>query len=95
MNELQIIFQQRKVIAIPDNRYRLLVDLKRADRPRYWNCLCLNCGSKIVELMNLEIYGVTDFFDAENINNSGIGRHCKGTQLDGLPCPYTYFFNVH
>lgn len=55
----------------------------------------MNCGSKIVELQNLEIYGVSDFFDPENINNTGIGRHCKGTTADGLPCPYTYFFNVH
>lgn len=95
MNELEILFVQRMKIAKPDNRYRILVDLKRADRPRYWNALCFNCGSKLVELMNLEIYAVSDFFDPDNLNNTGIGRHCKGLQEDGRQCPYTYFFNIH
>lgn len=95
MNALEITFRTRKVVAVPDNRYRLLIDLKRADRPRYWACLCMSCGSKLVDLMNLEILDVTDFFDSENLNNTGIGRHCKGTLPDGLPCPYSYFFNVH
>lgn len=95
MNILEIQFRDRHVIANPDNRYRLLVDLKRADRPRYWSCLCMNCGSKIVELQNLEVYAISDFFDPTNLNNTGIGKHCKGTQPDGLPCPFSYFFNVH
>jgi len=92
MNNLQIIFNTR--IALRDKRYRLLVTLMRSDRPRYWVFLCVNCGSKIVELQNLEVIGADDFYDPQNINNSGIGRHCKGTTLDGLACPYTYFFHV-
>lgn len=105
MNDLQIIFQQRIkqriVITEPiapvqqDKRYRILVNLVRSDRPRYWNFKCFNCSSKIVELMNLEVLDATDFYDSQNLNNSGIGRHCKGTLDDGLPCPYSYFFNVH
>lgn len=95
MNSLEVIFRTKVVTANPDNRYRILVDLKRADRPRYWSALCMNCGSKLVELQNLEVYAVNDFFDPENLNNTGIGRHCKGTMPDGLSCPYSYYFNVH
>lgn len=76
-----------------DRRYRMLVSLMRSDRPRYWNFLCHNCGSKIVELQNLEVLAGTDFYDPQDINNSAIGRHCKGT-MDGFACPYSYFFHV-
>ncbi len=85
---------QTSVLTQPDNRYRLLVTLIRSDRPRYWNFLCFNCGSKVVELQNLEVMGVDDFYDPQNLNNAGIGRHCKGRTEDGIDCPYSYFFNV-
>lgn len=92
MNSLEIIFKTKLVVQ--DKRYRLLVTLLRADRPRYWNFLCFNCGSKIVELQNLEVIGIDDFYDPQNVNNTAIGRHCKGLQGDGLACPYSYFFHV-
>lgn len=95
MNSLEIIFRGKVVIAQPDKRYRVLVDLKRVDRPRYWIFLCNNCGAKVVDIQNLEVFGDSDFFDSQNINNTGIGRHCKGTMPNGLPCPYSYFFSVH
>lgn len=98
MNELGRMFLQKQTIAIklvPDKHYGVLVSLMRADRPRYWSFLCVNCGSKIVELMNQEVVGMDDFFDPQNVNNFAIARHCKGVQLsDGLPCPYKYFFHV-
>lgn len=95
MNQIQIAFINRRQIQPErDKRYRLLVRLQRSDRPRYWNFLCHNCGSKVVELQGLEVIAVDDFFDASNINNAGIGRHCKGTLPTGQACPYTYFFNV-
>lgn len=78
-----------------DKRYRCLVTLVRADRPRYWNFLCHNCGSKVQELMNYEISGVDDFFDPQNVNNHAVGRHCKGTLPNGLGCPYSYFFRLY
>jgi len=97
MNSLQIIYLEKKaaapVVAVPDNRYRLLITLQRTDRPRYWNFLCINCGTKVVELQNLEVLAADDFYDPQNVNNSAIGRHCKG-HIDGLACPYSYFFNV-
>ncbi len=92
MNDLEITFRAK--IAVRDNRYRILVTLIRSDRPRYWNFLCFNCGSKIAELLNLDVIGADDFYDPQNVNNTGVGRHCKGVDSNGLPCPYTYFFHV-
>lgn len=92
MNELQITFIRKKVER--DKNYRLLVTLIRSDRPRYWNFLCINCGSKVVELQSMEVVGLDDFYDPQNVNNSGIGRHCKGILPGGLPCQYMYFFHL-
>lgn len=97
MNELQVIFvkKHQKVEYVPDKHYGVLVTLIRADRPRYWNFLCVNCGSKIADLLNHEVVGMDDFFDPQNVNNTAIGRHCKGLiPGTGLPCPYKYFFHV-
>ncbi len=93
MNELEITFKSR-LAAVPDKRYRILVTLIRSDRPRYWQFLCSNCGSCIVDLQNLEIYTIDDFYDPQNINNTGIGRHCKGSLSNGSSCQYSYFFHV-
>lgn len=92
MNSLEIQFRAK--VAVRDNRYRLLITLIRADRPRYWNFLCFNCGTKVVELQNLEVITVDDFYDPQNVSNTAIGKHCKGTVSDGLPCQYSYFFHV-
>lgn len=94
MNELEKIFKARIVIVEPDRRYRVLINLQRADRPRFWNFLCHSCGSKVVELQNYEIIGVDDFYDPQNLNNSAVGKHCKGTMPNGLPCKYSYFFKL-
>lgn len=96
MNSLQLIYISKRAKKPADTRYRVLVNLQRSDRPRYWSFRCFNdgCNSKIVELQNLEVYAIDDFYDPQNINNTGIGRHCKGNLPDGLPCPYTYFFHV-
>ncbi len=99
MNELEKHFRRRIVTvtvanSVPDKRYRVFVTLIRADRPRYWNFLCNNCGAKIVELQNLEVLADDDFYDPQNINNTGIGKHCKGMTKDDLPCQYSYFFHV-
>lgn len=105
MNELQIVFLQKQQAAnqireqkskvVPDTHYGLLVTLIRSDRPRYWNFLCVNCGSKVAEIMNMEVDGLHDFFDAQNTGNDAVARHCKGYFPEsGLPCTYKYFFHV-
>lgn len=90
MNELQIIFLKGK--SQPDRKYRILVQLQRADRPRYWNFLCNNCGTKVVELQNYEILSMTDFYDPQSPTNAAVGRPCKGYVHGQGSCPYTYFF---
>lgn len=86
-------------VQTQDNRYRILVTLMRTDRPRYWNFLCHNCGSKVVELQSFEVYTLDDFYDPQNINNAAIGKNCPGNRASGKDlqkkCPYTYFFKVY
>lgn len=93
MNQLQRAFLEKSSV-MRDNRYRIFVTLRRSDRPHFWNYLCCNCGSKIVELQSLDVIGEDDFYDPQNVNNWAIGRHCKGLTSDDLPCRYTYFFHV-
>lgn len=96
MNSLQLVFINRvpkPVAAVPDKSYRILVTLIRSDRPRYWNYLCSNCGSKVMELQNYDVIANDDFYDPQNAQNAAVGRHCKGS-IDGLPCPYHYFFKL-
>lgn len=90
MNTLEIVFRK----GMPDRRYRMLVSLIRSDRPKYWNFLCVNCSSKVVELQNYDVIGLDDFYDPQNPNNAGVGRHCKGTLPTGAPCQYSYFFKL-
>lgn len=92
MNILEISLRTR---GMPDKRYRIMVTLMRSDRPQVWNFICSNCGSKVCELNNSRVIDMTDFYDPQDLINSGNSRHCKGTLPNGLPCPYTYFFNLH
>lgn len=96
MNSLEVTFKAR-IAVVQDKRYRILVTLIRADRPRFWKFTCVNgdCQANIVELQNVEVIGMDDFYDPQNINNTAIGRSCKGIQKsDGRPCPYSYYFHV-
>lgn len=100
MNELEQMFNQKnkinhKIEVIPDSQYRIFVTLIRSDRPKYWNFLCINCGTKVVELQNMDVISLDDFYDPQNVNNQAVGRHCKGYfKKSGLPCQHTYFFHL-
>src|ERR1700741_3220860 len=96
MNSLEITFKATHVVPLPDKRYRCLVTLMRSDRPRYWTFKCFNdgCNYKIVDIQNYEVVGIDDFYDPQNINNAGIGRHCKGILPNGMPFQYSYFFHL-
>ncbi len=93
MNELEIVFKAKQ--TEPDKRYRLLITLIRSDRPRFWNFLCIGCGSKVCELQGVNVIGVDDFYDPQNVNNFGIICHCKGFGK-GMRrgCAYTYVFHI-
>lgn len=92
MNQLEVIIHTK--IAVQDRRYRILVTLKRSDRPVCWNWLCNNCGAKVQELLNYDAIGMDDFYDPQNVNNAAVGRHCKGTMPTGMPCPFSYYFKL-
>jgi hypothetical protein len=94
MNILEITFRAKRQVEQQDRHYRLFVTLIRSDRPKYWKPLCMNCGSAVIELQNLDILDITDFYDPQNVSNTALGRSCKGTTPDGLPCGYKYFFHV-
>lgn len=86
-----IVLTTQSSEPVADNRYRMLVTLIRTARPRYWNFRCVNCGSKIGEIQNLEVTSIDDFYDPQNVNNTAIGIHCKGLERQ---CLYSYFFHV-
>lgn len=69
-----------------DQRYRIIVNLHRTDRPRYWIYSCSNCKSDVIELNNCEVVSESDVFDA---SLSLIGRRCSGKF-----CRRYYYFNL-
>lgn len=100
MNQLQVAFIARiprPAQGQPDKRYRIMVSLIRADRPKNWIFKCVNgdCDYKVCEIVNREVYDIVDFYDPQDVNNNGTLKHCKGTLPSGLACPYSYFFNMH
>lgn len=94
MNSIEVVFRTKKIIHVPDKRYKLLVSLMRSDRPRHWNFMCINCGKVVVEVNNCEVYGLDDFYDPDTVANASVGMHCKGSTRDNVPCPYSYFFRL-
>jgi len=104
MNELQRqVLRNRQIrveitqtfdITVPDNRYRCLVSLMRSDRPQVFTFECMKCHSKVCQIVNSDIFAIDDFYDPQNIAYSGVSKDCKGITTDGLPCRYTYFFNL-
>lgn len=91
MNKLEISFRTRKVEPVlePDKRYRVLVQLIRSDRPRFWKFHCPHCKHPLVELQNKDIEVITDFYDPQNLNNGAVGIRC-----DGPYCRYYFYFTV-
>jgi hypothetical protein len=92
VNQLEIIIRSK--VVVQDRRYRILVTLVRSDRPVCWNFLCNNCGTKVQELLNYDAVDMADFYDPQNVGNAAVGRHCKGSTGDGLPCPFSYYFRL-
>ncbi len=83
------------VTGIADKRYRVLVNLMRSDRPRYWTFNCHNCKASVIHLQNVEVVSLDDFYDPQNLNYAGPVKDCKGRESSGMACPYTYFFRLH
>jgi hypothetical protein len=69
-----------------DQRYRILVNLHRSDRPKYWTYSCPFCKADVIELNNYEVVSESDVFDARL---SLVGRRCPGKF-----CRRYYYFNL-
>lgn len=78
----------------PDQRYRMLVNLVRTDRPNYWWWHCPNCQRKVGEIVNGQVLSVTDFMDMNNLDKIGVGLRCSGRTEFGRRCDFWYYFNV-
>lgn len=69
-----------------DQRYRIIVNLHRSDRPKYWIYSCSFCKADVIELQNCEVVSESDIFDA---SLSLVGRRCPGKF-----CRRYYYFNL-
>lgn len=73
---------------VPDKRYRVLIMLRRADRPKYWDFHCPYCRAKVVEINNAEIYGIDDAVDVSSKRTTGM--LCPGQYKNG--CSIWFYF---
>lgn len=72
-----------------DRRYRALVTLVRADRPKIWTFHCPQCRRPLVELVNSEVIAITDLFDKNNIKDISKGLRCETRN-----CRIYWYFNL-
>lgn len=78
-----------------DRRYRILVNLVRSDRPRYWTWNCPHCQYRVCELANGEVTSMTDFIDMQNMDKTLVGMRCGGRSPTGIGrCDFWYYFNL-
>lgn len=78
-----------------DRRYRILVNLVRTDRPRYWTWHCPHCQMKVAELTNVEVKSMTDLIDMSNLDKGLVGVRCGGRSPYGVGrCDYWWYFNL-
>lgn len=86
LTTISITTPVENVQAEEDQRYRIVVNLHRTDRPKYWIYSCPNCHADIFELNNCDVISETDIFDARL---SLVGRRCPGKY-----CRRYYYFNL-
>lgn len=72
-----------------DRRYRILVNLHRTDRPRYWTFSCPHCKTDICEMVNTDVVSFSDLIDMSTTDITGPGIRC-----DGQYCRRWYYFNL-
>lgn len=76
-----------------DRKYRILVMLQRSDRPKYFLFHCQYCGRPVCELVNSEVYAVSDAMDMNNTDLVAVGIRCGG-RLNGFACQTYYYFRL-
>lgn len=78
-----------------DLRYRILVNLVRSDRPRYWTWHCPNCQMRVAELANADVMSCSDIIDMKNQEKTLVGVRCGGRSPLGVGrCDTWYYFNL-
>lgn len=65
-----------------DRRYRIVVHLKRVDRPTTWKFHCVRCRSTVGEVTNADVEYLTDLVDYSNTDNAMNGNRCDGRYFD-------------
>ena len=79
----------------PDLRYRILVNLVRTDRPRYWKWHCPHCQFPLIELSNVMQASMTDIIDMNNMDKALVGIRCGGRSPIGRGrCDFWFYFNL-
>lgn len=77
----------------PDRRYRVLVNLTRSDRPRYWVFSCPHCKQDVAEINNSLIASMSDLIDYDAANEL-VGVRCDGRYAQGR-CGIWYYFKLN
>lgn len=92
---MDVVITQIKVQAEPepDRRYRMQVLLQRTDRPRYYIFHCPACTKPVCELVNSEVYAVSDAIDMQNTDLMATGVRCDG-HINGQNCRIWYYFRL-
>lgn len=73
----------------PDRKYRTLVTLQRADRPKYWTFHCPNCQQPMAELNGTDLFSLEDFYNPQSAENRAVGIRCPGPH-----CRRWYYFQL-
>lgn len=76
-----------------DRRYRVLVHLKRLDRPQVWKFHCPRCTMPVCEIVNAEVTTLTDLIDTADSGNAMSGIRCDG-RFDGRKCAIWYYMDI-
>lgn len=75
---------------VADYRYRVLVMLRKSDRPKYYDFNCFMCQRKVCELSGSDVRAFDDTADMYLKTTKGI--RCTGRGQQGGHCPMWYYF---
>lgn len=74
---------------VADYRYRVLVMLRKSDRPKYYDFSCFMCQRKVCEISGSDIKAFDDTADMYLKTTKGV--RCTGRYRGGH-CPMWYYF---
>ena len=74
-----------------DKRYRVLVNLQRVDRPKYFTWHCPVCQMAVCEISGAEVTALQDVIDSSRAPL--IGVRCNG-RYQGGHCHIKYYFSL-